>query len=240
MPSGDAYAVSAEFYDVLQGEVDAAQVRDLYGTAVGSARLGVLDIGAGTGRVTLLGLAASEVAVHAVEPARSMRSALMTRLASLPADVRGRVTVHPCGLDEARLRGVADVAVCHNTLACLDPSSRRRLYPAVAEALTPGGVFLLHLPPAHLPRMPTVRPLPPQRLGRHEYGGHMVLSAEAGRIRTRCDYWVRDGTGVVREHTETFWMWPASREDVIEELAEHGLTRVPEAGDLAVLTVRRE
>ncbi len=35
----------------------------------------------------------------------------------------------------------------------------------------------------------------------------MVLSAEAGRIRTRFDYWVRDGTGVLREHTETFWMW---------------------------------
>ncbi len=50
----------------------------------------------------------------------------------------------------------------------------------------------------------------------------MVLSAEAGRIRTRFDYWVRDGTGVLREHTETFWMWPASRDDVAEELAEHG------------------
>ncbi|WP_329557177.1 class I SAM-dependent methyltransferase [Streptomyces sp. NBC_00696] len=238
--SRDAYAVSAEFYDVLQGEADAAQVRELYGTAVGSARHGVLDIGAGTGRVTLLGLAESEVGVHAVEPARSMRSALMTRLASLPAEVRGRVTVHPCTLDEARLRGVADIAVCHNTLACLDPSSRRRLYPAVAEALSPGGLFLLHLPPANLPRTPTVRPLPPQRLGRHEYGGHMVLSAEAGRIRTRFDYWVRDGTDVVREHTETFWMWPASRDDVAEELAEHGFTPVPDAGDPAVLTVRRE
>ncbi len=59
--SRDAYAVSAEFYDVLQGEADAAHVRELYGTAVGRARLGVLDIGAGTGRVTLLGLAESEV-----------------------------------------------------------------------------------------------------------------------------------------------------------------------------------
>ncbi|MEU5893305.1 class I SAM-dependent methyltransferase [Streptomyces sp. NPDC047461] len=238
-PSAEAYAVSAEFYDVLQGEADAAHVRDLYGEAVANARVGVLDIGAGTGRVTLLGVAGADVGVHAVEPARSMRAALMTRIASLPADVRERVTVHPCTLPETGLRGVADVAVCHNTLACLDPSSRRRLYPAVAEALCPGGVFLLQLPPARLPRVRTVHPLPAQTLGRHEYGGRMVLSADAGRIRTRFDYWVQDVTGVLREHTETFWMWPASRDDIVAELAEHGFTPVPDAGDPAVLTVRR-
>jgi len=38
----------------------------------------------------------------------------------------------------------------------------------------------------------------------------MVLSADAGRLRARCDNWVRDVTGVLREHIETFWMWPGA------------------------------
>ncbi|MEU6008620.1 hypothetical protein [Streptomyces sp. NPDC047453] len=87
--------------------------------------------------------------------------------------------------------------------------------------------------------MRTVHPLPAQPLGRHEYGGRMVLSADAGRLRTRFDNRVRDVTGVLREHTETFWMWLASRDDIAAELAQHGFTAVPDAGDPAVLTVRR-
>jgi hypothetical protein len=68
----------------------------------------------------------------------------------------------------------------------------------------------------------------------------MVLSADAGRLRARFDNWVRDVTGVLREHIETFWMWPASRDDIAAELAQHGFTPGPDAGNPAVLTVRRE
>lgn len=130
----NTYAVSAEFYDLLQAERDEARVRRLYSGDVVNARLGVLDVGAGTGRVTLMSLMESQVPVHAVEPTRAMRSPLMTRLASLPADLRMRVTVHPHTLDAAGLHEVADVAICHNTVAaftrlhggpCGRPSPRR-------------------------------------------------------------------------------------------------------------------
>ncbi|MER7688433.1 hypothetical protein [Streptomyces sp. NPDC097610] len=60
-----------------------------------------------------------------------------------------------------------------------------------------------------------------------------------GRLRTRFDNRVRDVTGVLREHTETFWTWLASRDDIAAELAQHGFTPVPDAGDPAVPTVRR-
>ncbi|MFI6579614.1 class I SAM-dependent methyltransferase [Embleya sp. NPDC050493] len=233
----DDYAVSAEFYDVLQGRQDAIRVGDLYGEDVRNARLGVLDVGAGTGRVTLMCLDESRVGVHAVEPSRAMRTPLMSRLASLPAESRARVTVHCETLDEADLHEVADVAICHNTLAGLAPAARRTLWPALARALVPGGSVLLQLPPAHLPREETVRVFPLQRIGRHEYGGRMVMSAFGGRIRTRFDYWVCGAGRVLREHTETFWMWPTSRAEVTGELERHGFVRLPERDDPTVLVM---
>lgn len=234
----DAYAISAEFYDVLQGERDEVRVRTLYRDDVRRARVGVLDVGAGTGRVTLMSLLESRVPVHAVEPARSMRTPLMTRLASLGAEFTARVTVHPQGLDETGLDGVADGAVCHNTVACLHPTSRRALWPAVAEALVPTGVLLVQLPPARLPRHRTTHALPTRTVGRHEYGGRMVTSADGDRIRARFDYWVRGDGRVLRRHAETFWMWPASRAEMIAELEEEGFLALPERPDASVLAVR--
>lgn len=234
----DAYEISAEFYDVLQAERDEARVRSLYRDDVRRARTGVLDVGAGTGRVTLMSLLESRVPVHAVEPARSMRTPLMTRLASLGAEFTTRVTVHPQALDETGLQKVADVAVCHNTVACLRPAARRALWSAVAEALVPTGVLLVQLPPARPPRRRTTQALPTRTVGRHEYGGRLVTSAEAGRIRARFDYWVCGDGRVLRRHDETFWMWPASREQLIEELEKEGFTALPERPDPSVLAVR--
>lgn len=235
----DAYAVSAEFYDVLQGERDASRVRALYGADVRGARHGVLDLGAGTGRVTLMSLVESRVAVHAVEPARTMRSPLMTRLASLPPDLLARVTVHAQPLDEAGLEGVADVAICHNTVASLEPSVRRALWPALAGAIVPGGSLVLQLPPSRLPASARTHAFPRRRVGRHEYGGRMVTAADRRRIRARFDYWVRGPEGVLREHSETFWMWPAPRAELIGEAEEHGFTALPAREDHGVLALRR-
>jgi SAM-dependent methyltransferase len=238
-PYPDSYAVTAEFYDILQGDQDETRVRHLYGGEVAKARLGVLDIGAGSGRVTLMSLAESRVDVHAVEPARAMRTSLLTRLAVLPAPQRERVTVHPYTLDRAGLYAVADVAVCHNTVACLPPAARDVLWPAVRAALVPGGSLFLQLPPAVLPARDVVRLLPEKRVGGHVYGGRMTMSTAGYRIRNRVEYWVRGAQGVLREHTETFWMWPASRARLIADLERHGFVPLPGYGDPHVLAVTR-
>ncbi|WP_460354856.1 class I SAM-dependent methyltransferase [Actinoallomurus acanthiterrae] len=231
--------MSAEFYDVLQAERDRARVHRLYGADVRTARAGVLDIGAGTGTVTAMTLVESGAAVHAVEPTRAMRTALMTRLAAMPANLRMRVTVHARALHESGLKAVADVAICHNVIGCLEPVQRRTFWPAVAKTLLPGGVLILQPPPASLPASAAGTDLPTVRIGEHEYGGRMLTSADGERIRTHFDYWVRGRAGRLREHAETFWMWPLSRAELIEEMSEHGFTALPDRGDDVTLAVRR-
>ncbi|SHI74676.1 hypothetical protein SAMN05444521_8422 [Streptomyces sp. 3214.6] len=65
----------------------------------------------------------------------------------------------------------------------------------------------------------------------------MVLSAEGDRIRTRFDYWVRENGLLLREHTETFWMWPTSRTEMIKDLEAHGFVPQPTWEDPAVLAM---
>ncbi|MFJ9721378.1 class I SAM-dependent methyltransferase [Streptomyces sp. NPDC101209] len=234
-----SYAVTAEFYDILQADADEVRVRRLYARQIADARIGVLDVGAGTGRVTLLALADSCAGVHAVEPARAMRTSLLTRLAALPSEQRDRVTVHPHSLDETALDAVADVAVCHNMVGCLPPGAREKLWPALGKALTPGGSLFVQLPPARLPVRTVVRRLADKRVGEHVYGGRMTMSAAGYRIHTRADYWVRDAEYVLREHTETFWMWPATRARLAGELAAHGFTPLPGYEESELLAVTR-
>jgi len=236
----DSYAVTAEFYDILQADADEARVRRLYARRIADARTGVLDVGAGTGRVTMLALADSGVDVHAVEPARAMRTSLLTRIAALPCEQRDRVTVHPHSLDETALDAVADVAVCHNMVGCLPPGVRQKLWPALGRALTPGSLLLVQLPPARLPTRTVVRVLADKRVGAHVYGGRMTMSAAGYRIRTRADYWVRDAEDVLRERTETFWMWPATRAQLTHELAAHGFAPLPgyDESELLAVTLR--
>ncbi|MEU1701733.1 hypothetical protein [Streptomyces pseudogriseolus] len=139
------------------------------------------------------------------------------------------------GTGTGNLRGVADLAVCHNTIACLPPPARRSLWPAVGAALVPGGRLLLQLPPERVPADKSVRALAPRRMGEHEYGGHMVMSPAGDRIRARFDYWVRGGRAAPRCHSETFWMWPATRVDILADLRRHGFDALPPHHDSAVL-----
>ncbi|RPK32224.1 hypothetical protein EES40_36670 [Streptomyces sp. ADI93-02] len=66
------------------------------------------------------------------------------------------------------------------------------------------------------------------------------MSGAGNRIQTRFDYWIRAGAGVLRESTETFWMWPAWRAELVGDLALYGF--VPRTGvydqDVLAMTLR--
>src|SRR5262245_36322695 len=120
-----AYAVTAEFYDLLQAADHLRVTGRLLDRWLGRPEVGVLDVraGAGPGLDTALLARRCPVAVHAVEPAASMRAVLLSRLAEHP-DPSTRVRVHARAMQELGLLGVADFAWCLNTMAGLDPADR--------------------------------------------------------------------------------------------------------------------
>jgi SAM-dependent methyltransferase len=106
----------------------------------------VLELGAGTGRITL-GIAQDGIAVHALDADRTMLDRLEQRLASEPADVRERVTVTAGDMrafefDERFALIISPFrAFLHNLteddqLACLA---------RVREHLRPGGCFAFNI-----------------------------------------------------------------------------------------------
>src|SRR5687767_8694960 len=90
---GLGYAVNAPYYDLILPEAHWAGLATALGELLKDAR-SVAEVGAGTGYFTeaMLGFLPQEAEIFAIEPARIMRAALATRLASLP-EAAERVTV---------------------------------------------------------------------------------------------------------------------------------------------------
>ncbi|WP_370349527.1 class I SAM-dependent methyltransferase [Catenulispora sp. EB89] len=218
----EPYSVTAEFYDILQAESDRRLAERRFAAAARSARVGVVDVGAGTGIGTEVLLARSAAPVHAVEPSAPMRVALLTRLAGLGADVRARVTVHSVPFQEAGLVQAADLVVCSNIAGVVPPPVRRALWRAAAAALVPGGLLLLEPPPPTVPDGPTIEDLPPVRVGPDIYSAQVCMRPERGLTSVTYSYRVKRDDKVVRRASEEFTMWPASAMVVQAELREAG------------------
>ncbi|MGW6871933.1 class I SAM-dependent methyltransferase [Streptomyces xanthophaeus] len=223
---GEAYAVSAEFYDLLHARAYHRHALALAAPAA-AARIGIVEAGAGTGLVTGVLIGASIVPVHAVEPAAAMRAVLLSRLHPPAGGPAGdRVTVHACSaldLSLGGMAGLADLAVCLRMVPCLPPEERRRLWQALAALLVPGGLLFLDRPPSRLPAHPVHRGLGQVRLGIDTYGGQLTRCAEDGLIRYDYSYVVCRAGRILRRARETFLLWPLTREALGAELAAAGL-----------------
>ncbi|GAA1971719.1 class I SAM-dependent methyltransferase [Catenulispora subtropica] len=216
--------MTAEFYDILQAAEDRRQAGRRFASAASAARVGIVDVGAGTGIVTEVLLGSSTAPVHAVEPAAAMRVALLTRLAGLRAEQRARVTVHPTTLQKSDLTNVADLVICSNIVGVLEPAERRAFWQATASALVPGGTLLLEPPPATVPGSPTVEDIAPVLVGADTYSAQVSTRQDRGLLSVTFTYRVEREDEVVRVAVEQFTMWPTPPETLVGELCEAGLS----------------
>ena len=240
----DAYAVSAEFYDVLQARDERARAERLFASPARRARSGIIEVGAGSGLVTQVLARAASVPVHAVEPDPAMRALLMSRLASAPIEQRARVTVHPERIQELWPKDhapPADLAVCSNVIATLAPRQRRDCWAALARLVGPDGLLLIDPPPCALPDGTRTQVLPQVCVGEDVYSGFFSEtplpggSPDTDRIHLDYTYQVRRDGVLLREEHDEFDLWPVDTERLRGELAEAGW-RICEEGEL--LTVR--
>ena len=134
-----------ELYDLvtpptLQGDVD------WYSRLAQRSGGPVLELGAGTGRVSLA-IAAAGIAVHALDLDAAMLARLRSKLDAAPADVRSRVTVVPGDMRTFDLAERFPLIICpfraflHN----VTESDRLACLGRVRQHLVPGGWFAFNV-----------------------------------------------------------------------------------------------
>ncbi|MYW01245.1 class I SAM-dependent methyltransferase [Streptomyces sp. SID3343] len=221
----DYYSTSAEFYDLVaarhvtsSGPALSAVLADVDATAGP-----VVEIGAGTGRVTqVIAAALPHARIVAAEPSATMRAVLASRVARDP-DLRRRVSITDGTAQDMALPEKIGAAVIFGVAGHLDRRERIALWRRLAAHLAPGGLVAVELMGTAAPR-----PMPPtlslsERIGRQVY--EWWIAAEpvaADRTRFSTTWKVLDDDGrLVREVTDTY-DWHAY--DLDRLAAESGMT----------------
>jgi len=226
------YQVTAEFYDLLHGVDYRRRARRLLSAHAARARVAILEVGAGSGLVTMVLAEASTVPVHAVEPAPPMRALLLSRLADVAGPVRQRVTVHAGAIQDTGLHDMADLAICVNVASCWDPVQRRAVWRTISRALLPGGVLVLERPLGPADRSGQSEECATVTVGGDEYSGRITVVGCGGeRARTDVRYQIRRNGVLLREASESFDMWVLGQRRLLAELAATGLHPGPADGD---------
>lgn len=222
--NGLGYAVNAPYYDLIF----PAPVRDMLNAALHELLPGaraVAEIGPGTGTFTesLAGLLGPDAEIFAVEPARIMRAALMSRLSRLPD---ANVTVLPEDALTARIDVELDAVVLFNLIMHFDEEERARLWRNWTAALRPGGLLIME---AQFPQTATAVPatvVSGRALGRHRYD--TVSRADVigdTMIRWVMTYRTWENDRLLQEETAEFDCHVISDELLEKELSAVGLVR---------------
>lgn len=245
------YQQSAQWHELFMPAVWAVLKPALAQELCSVTRSGlVVDLGAGSGVGLSVLAEITDAELIAVEPHRTMRTALMARLAT-DNGLAARTTVVARGLPEAgcELPAAFDALIAAHLIGHLGELQQHSLWRLLSERLTPGGVALITVTPdPGCGREGTAddgEAVSEQRtIGRRTYTAthrpHPGLSAGSGYHTT---YRVWDGpagSGVLLSECVDAGEWRDTRAgDVREALAGSGLA-VTSTGHPALLAVRRE
>ncbi|MGW3473801.1 class I SAM-dependent methyltransferase [Saccharopolyspora sp. NPDC000995] len=193
------YTPTAEFYELVadrQVRSSGPPLRAVLSDVDVDAGV-VLEIGAGTGRVTeVIADALPGARIVAAEPSPPMRAILTSRVAA-DDDLRERVTITAQSAPDLDLPPRLAAVVIFGVVGHLDASERTRLWRRVSERLVPGGIVVVELMGVR-----TSRQIP------------QTLSLTAQLGRQRYEWWVagRPAGPDLMRFTNT---WKVHRDDVL-------------------------
>jgi SAM-dependent methyltransferase len=234
----DSYAKTAPFYDVLASSLWASLAPALAAALVGVDPTAgpVIDLGAGTGRSTMvIADSVSNAEVWAVEPSPSMRAILLGHL-GWRADLWNRVSVvagDAIGFGwPAR---VAAVVAC-NMIGHLDVAERAVLWERVAATVADGGLAVVGLQPPSRPERLEPTEMATVEVGQHRYVGLVQAHPTGPRsMRWTMTYRKSAGTAMLEDMVNTFDWWTVGIDDIRDEVSGAGLAAEPAEQGLVVI-----
>lgn len=214
-PESTAYAAAGEFYELVAERQVRHSGPPLHAALAGAAGP-VLEVGAGTGRVTeVIAAALPSAEVIACEPAATMRAVLTSRV-SRSSNLRERVTVVDAAAPDLP-PGPFGAAVLFGVVGHLEPADRGTLWARLAKDLPAGAPVVVELMGVTAPRT-----IPPVRMLREQVGEQTYEWWTAGepdgpdRMRFDTTWRVSDGR-TVREVTESYPWYTLSPADLARE-----------------------
>ncbi|MFC4062349.1 class I SAM-dependent methyltransferase [Planomonospora corallina] len=217
--------ISLPFYDLLHENGHVPEIRRKLPPLLAGVRRSILEIGAGTGLITVSLADWTPAEIFALEPSAGMRGVLLSRLGARP-ELLERVTVLPCDALSVDLAEPVEAMVMINVMYALEPDYRERLWPVLASHLEPGGLLVFTWRGDAPPEPRPLQELSSRRVGRHTY---TILSEilETGEeaLKARFVHRITEGDRVVDEDEITGYGYRPRWKTIEAELTGAGFTR---------------
>lgn len=217
--------VSPAFYDLFHENGHVPEIRRKLPPLLAETQRSILEIGAGTGLITISLAEWTPAEIFALEPSAAMRAVMLSRLGARP-DLLERVTVLGCDALSVDLDEPVEAMVMINVMYALEPEYRRRLWPVLAAQLEPGGLLVFTWRDGGPPAVRPLRELDARQVGRHTYA---ILSEilESGEEAAKARYVHRISAGdkVISEEEQVGYAYRPSWNVIKGELASAGFTQ---------------
>jgi SAM-dependent methyltransferase len=217
--------ISLPFYDLLHENGHVPEIRQKLPPLLAGVRRSILEIGAGTGLITVSLADWTPAEIFALEPSAGMRGVLLSRLSSR-RDLLKRVTVLPCDALSVELDEPVEAMVMINVMYALEPDYRQRLWPVLAARLEPAGLLVFTWRDGGPPRPRSLQELDSRQVGRHTYTVlSEILESDEETCRARYVYRVTKNDKVVSEEEITGQAFRPARGVIQRELVSAGFTQ---------------
>ena len=201
------------------------EIRQKLPPLLAGVRRSILEIGAGTGLITVSLADWTPAEIFALEPSAGMRGVLLSRLSSR-GDLLKRVTVLPCDALSVELDEPVEAMVMINVMYALEPDYRQRLWPVLAARLEPAGLLVFTWRDGGPPRPRPLQELDSRQVGRHTYTVlSEILESDEETCRARYVYRVTKNDKVVSEEEITGQAFRPARGVIQRELVSAGFTQ---------------